>query len=427
MATPVYRPTYHATIPADAKYITKNGKRYAKFRLPKTGELVTGEVMGIGKDGKSKARIQQKFYVARIRRNGKTVRVSTGVEDKEAALAIRQKLQRDAEQGRAGIVDQYAEHRGTPLKRHLEDYQTHMEASGFSPAHIAESIALIERINLVCSFYYIEEFNAHALNRYLVQRIRDGRSYRTRNKDLQQMRAFVHWLMKVDRMEADPFRTCVLLNQAADPNPRIRRALSAQELTRLCEAAATGPVLQGIEPAERALIYATAATTGLRAKEMANLRVCDLSLDTDIPYISLPSAIAKARREATIPLHPAVATRLNDHVSSLPKSAYVFHLMTTEFRGGTGGKMRLTNRMIRSDLKRAGIPHHTPDGHVDFHALRTTFITHVCRQTDQFTAMRLVRHTKATTTAKHYDKVLLEQRAKVVAALPAPGESKANG
>jgi hypothetical protein len=36
--------------------------------------------------------------------------------------------------------------------------------------------------------------------------------------------------------------------------------------------------------------------------------------------------------------------------------------------------------------------------------------------------MKLARRTKATITAKHCDKVLLEQRAKVVGLLPAPSE-----
>ena len=89
------------------------------------------------------------------------------------------------------------------------------------------------------------------------------------------------------------------------------------------------------------------------------------------------------------------------------------------------GKMRLTNRMMRSDCKAAGIPYKGDDGFADFHALRTTFITNTCRLTDQFTAMKLARHTKATITARHYDKVLLSQRANVVAKmLPAPTAAK---
>jgi integrase len=415
----VFRPSYHSPIYEPATYSTKNGKRLVRFRLPKTGKYVTGEVLPSGK-----ARILSPLWYARIRRNGKSVRVPLGVADKESALAIRQQLQLKADQGRAGTIDPMAEHRGTPLSDHLADYRMHQEASGFCPDHIKESQAMIVRICRTCSWQYIEEIGAPPFNQYLAALIRKGRSFRTRNKHLQTMRAFIHWMQKQERMEADPFRNFNLLNAEADPNRRERRALTADELTRLCEAATVGPVVQGITGPERALIYAVAVTSGLRARELGMLKVRDLVLDADIPFIALPSAIAKSRREANLPLHPAVATRLDDFTAASRPNDLVFSLITEEQTGGKGGKMRLTNRMIRSDFKRAGIEGKNAHGHVDFHALRTTFITNTCRLTDQFTAMKLARHTKATITARHYDKVLMSQRANVVAMLPAPGESR---
>jgi len=84
------------------------------------------------------------------------------------------------------------------------------------------------------------------------------------------------------------------------------------------------------------------------------------------------------------------------------------------------GLVEATAKMMKADCKAAGIPHKNEHGIADFHALRTTFITNTCRLTDQFTAMRLIRHTKAAVTARHYDKVLLSQRAKVVEQLQLP-------
>ena len=71
--------------------------------------------------------------------------------------------------------------------------------------------------------------------------------------------------------------------------------------------------------------------------------------------------------------------------------------------------------MVKTDCKPVGVVFYDQIGVADFHALRTTFITNTCRLTDQFTEMKLARHTKATITARHYDKVLLANRSSVVA------------
>jgi integrase len=406
----VYKPTYHSPVYEPARYFTKKGVKYVRFRKPRSGEFVTGELLPNGK-----AKVEQDYYAARI--NGK--RVCLKLKDKFAAEQKAAKMALMEEHQQAGCVDKYAEHRAIPLLDHLKQYETALESDGCCAEHIGETIRLIERTLLACSFKYIEEFNAHSMNSHLVGLIRKGKSFRTRNKTLQHMRAFIHWLQNNDRMgDADPFRKLKMLNQEADPNKRLRRALSAEELTLLTAAAEAGPVVQGITGPERALIYATAVTTGLRAKELASLKVRDLHLDEELPYIVLPPSVAKARREDVLPIHPTVATKLEEWVQG--RTGLVFNLMTEHQTGGTGGKMRLTGRMIRSDLKRAKVPYKTEDGFADLHALRTTFITNVCRLTDQFTAMKLARHTKATVTARHYDKVQLSHRGKVTAMLAAP-------
>jgi integrase len=306
----------------------------------------------------------------------------------------------------------------------IKDYEDRWDILlSYTPEWIGESIGCIRRTMKALFWQYTEHFHPAQLNRYLALLIKQGRSYRTRNKYLQQMKAFVHWLQHNNLLDGpDPFRTIKALNQEVDPNRRIRRALTADEATKLCEAATVGPIVQGIVGKERALLYAFAITTGLRAKEIALLEVRDLVFDADLPYVVLPAGIAKARREDVLPIHPSVATRLEDWVATYCKNDLVFHLMTEQQTGGTGGKLRLTNRLMQADCKASGVPYKTMDGYADFHALRTTFCTNVCRLTDQFTAMKLARHTKASITARHYDKVLISARAKVVAALPAPSQ-----
>jgi integrase len=401
----IFRPTYHARIPDSATYYTKKGKQWAKFYRTKSGTPVSGEVVAPGR-----ARVRSPYYYARITKNGKSVRVPLKVTDRKSALQLWTKLQLAADHQRAGVIDRFGEHRATPLTTHLEEYRQHQQSCGYSAEHVLETYRLLTKICRTCGWNFIEEFSLPAFNRYLLRIIRDGKSFRTRNKALESLRAFVHWLIDNERLEIDPFRTIKALNEDADPNRRIRRALSSEELSALFHAAEIGPVVQGITGRERTLIYSVCATTGLRAKETASLRVQDLVFD-EIPYIVLPPTFTKNRQEAVLPLHPTLAAKLQQFVVGREGNEPLFNLRTT------AGKMRLTYDMMRKDTEAAGIDYKNDQGYADFHALRTSFISATCRLTDQFTVMKLARHSKTTTTAKHYDRVQLAHRAQVVAQL----------
>lgn len=238
----IYRPTYHTAVPADAKRFTKGGQEYAKFRLARTGELVTGLIMPSGK-----ARIESPYWTARIRKNGKSVRVALGVKDKEAAMQLRAKLQLEADQQRAGTVDPYAKHRAKPLLQHLDDYEQHLESKGRCQKHISETIRTIRSVLTACRFRHPSDFNQEDLDRHLVALIKKGRSYRTRNMAMKSLRAMVTWMIRCHRLESDPFTMCESLNVAADPaRRRKRRALSPADLGALIAAAEQGKVIRGV-------------------------------------------------------------------------------------------------------------------------------------------------------------------------------------
>lgn len=398
----IFRPTYHSPIYEPVTYFEKNGKQMAKFRLLKSGKLVTGEVIN------GKAKIASPQWYARLRKNGKVVRVPLHVEDKAAAEQLAAQLQKRNEHQRAGLIDPLAEHRGIPLSDHLLDYRSHMEASGFSKEHVIGSIRRVERVLQACSFKYIEEFRTPPMNRYLTGLIKDGMSYRSRNRALITVNAFIHWMQKNERMETEPFRSINMLSEQTDPKRRVRRALTSEEVVALILAAEKGQPVQCVEGPERAILYALAVTSGLRATECAKLQIRDLNLTAEIPYLVLPAIIAKAKREDVIPLHPIVAGKLADFINGRNLNAYVFNLISE------GGVRRQVYLMMKTDCEAAGIPTKNEYGHADFHALRTTYITNVCRLTDQFTAMKLARHTTPSITAKHYDKVQLDGKAKTV-------------
>ncbi len=76
--------------------------------------------------------------------------------------------------------------------------------------------------------------------------------------------------------------------------------------------------------------------------------------------------------------------------------------------------------MLRTDLEAAGIVHAGDDGErVDFHALRTTFVTQLARSgVSLVDAQKLARHSTPTLTAKNYTRLTLHDLAGAVSKLP---------
>ena len=90
---------------------------------------------------------------------------------------------------------------------------------------------------------------------------------------------------------------------------------------------------------------------------------------------------------------------------------------------GTWAARRCANtaRMLRSDLKRAGIPYHDDKGRVaDFHALRHTFITQLARSgVHPAKAKALARHSTITLTMDVYSHVETDELRGALDMLPA--------
>lgn len=446
----VFQPSYHVPIPPGAKVVERSGRRYARFKT-KAGRTVEGLIL----PGGAKCRVQTPGYYARIRHpDGRIRRVALDVTDQEAARQLRTQLQLQADQERAGIVDPYDRHRRTPLigsmnelpKRrhersrhgriirpasdlarcdldeaiagsHLADYALHLRAGGRTERHIQEVTRTIRRVAIACKFEFMVDLDSGLLDRYLAGVIEIGRSRRTRNAALKSLRAMTSWLVRTDRLQRDPLRTLSTINEEGDPRSRRRRALTAQEFELLIKAAEGGgdQTTDGVSGAQRGILFLTAAWTGLRRKELGDLLLSHLSLEGEPPFVHIPAASTKARRDdQPIPLHPYVAKKLVAwaKVRRRAGQANVFDLKTRS------GQLRKTSKMMRLDCEAAGIPYVGDLGTADFHSHRLAFITRLCRSCSDFsTIVSLSRHRDPKLTAKTYDRVRLENRVAAIAAM----------
>src|SRR5262249_4639070 len=159
------------------------------------------------------------------------------------------------------------------------------------------------------------------------------------------------WLELSNRIDEAPrgIRALRPYNQDVDRR-RVRRALTAEELARLQEAAERGPeritrregrggkVLARISGPERAMLSRVAWETGFRANELRSLMPESFMLDGASPAVVVAAAFSKRRREDRLPIRREIAGRLGVFLAGRPRTEPAFPLPVA------------AGRMLRFDL-----------------------------------------------------------------------------
>jgi hypothetical protein len=177
----------------------------------------------VGKDGRGRLLIESPFYVAKYRDGAGLVQTAaTGCRDETAARRVPGDLERKAELLRSNVMTAAEAatgvHQGRPFGEHLDAYLLHLEAAGASPKHRYEVRRQLNRLDAECRFGRLADLDAGAVERWLVHRLAEGMSARTRNTHFTAALAFVNWCIR-DGRRADR-----QANEEADRR-RARRAL----------------------------------------------------------------------------------------------------------------------------------------------------------------------------------------------------------
>jgi integrase/recombinase XerC len=215
----------------------------------------------------------------------------------------------------------------------------------------------------------------------------------TRDLYTQQLKAFTRWCFRNDLLGRDPL--VGIAKHAPIPTFK-RRALTLSEIRGLLAATTD----------RRALIYKLALLTGMRRGELDSLTVG--SVDWEGQKVHLEARHAKNRKAADFPLPKTFLDEL-----------YAFSA------GRRLNEKLLVNvspsksaRTLHRDLNRAGIPIETPEGRVDFHSLRATFLTLINDLgEDAKTVQALGRHADPRLTFDKYVKQKEERLRGVVTRL----------
>ncbi|MDE0206371.1 MAG: tyrosine-type recombinase/integrase [Candidatus Tectomicrobia bacterium] len=292
-------------------------------------------------------------------------------------------------------------HRGDPFDGIVSDYlawgatQGGLNGGPWSAVHAAQKRVRLGywKENLGLEFVADLRGKLPAAEACL-RELKEGRTNKTLNGYIDALKSLSTWCVDRDYLEDNPFRKLRFL----DARPQVeRRALTTEEAARLLAAA----------PSDRRILYETALLSGLRANECRHLTL--RHLDRKNGGIWLEAEWSKGRRDCLQPLPGWFLDRLHDYGSE--------NIASTLYEKHRGDRRHVpaeplfyvphhTARSIGIDLKAAGIDKSTPEGKIDFHALRTTFSTLLddVGATEK-TKEVLLRHAPATLAHKRYVKV----------------------
>ena len=347
--------------------------------------------------------ISSRIWRARLKLNGdvKARDISLNCADKQTAEQKLRDSIRDQERESVGLLAPSAQRKTfeSPLAELVGGYVADLKALGRSTDHIRHVDKRLLRLIRECKWQNLREVTADSFLRW---RAEQTQAPKTINEYQAALSALFTWLRKQNRVAANPFEIVSKVDTRGKESFH-RRALNDDEAKRLL----AGP---------RMLLYLLAMHTGLRRGEINALHGGDFHLDTANPYWVLPAAFVKNRKEQPRPLHPELVAELQKlkTAGKLKPEDSVFPQRVPPMK------------VVRADLKAAGIPLKDERGYlVDFHALRTTYITRLQRAgVSPREAMELARHSDMRLTMKNYTDVAQLPLAATVRKLPSIGDSQ---
>ncbi len=412
----------------------------------------TWTTRGKDKKGKPKKTVHKspRYHIS-FKDHNETLRRIAAYTDRSASEALGRKLQRlvayrsvheplDADLGKWvddlttelrdklvewDILDKRTTKATRPLTEHIEAWYDSIIAKGRTDKHATHVRHQVERIIRECGFTRYTDIDALTIEQFFVdQKLRAE----NRNHHVKAVRHFCGWMVKHKRAAGSPVMDLETVNAEADRQYE-RRSLTADELQWLIMATESGSVYQTTTGTERAMIYAVAVCTGLRANEIRTLARAAFDLDSKQPTVTVDAKNSKHRRKDVLPLTPELVGRLDRHLAAKLPNARAFNVPAK------------TAKMLRRDIDAArqrwieesNVPanrkkridsdflaYRDARGKVcDFHSLRMTFITNLARGgVHPKVAQTLARHSSIELTMNTYTQIGEDERREGIAALP---------
>lgn len=280
--------------------------------------------------------------------------------------------------------------RARPAAVHVDDYEAHLKAKGVSDNHVAYTIADIRKCLDFTGVTHASGITAPMISRW-VNTLRAGDdSHSTINRRVKSVQAWLRWLREHTGIAYTLNKFPRLPTKGKET--RHRRALTSGESALLLATA----------PAERKELYRFAMLTGARHTQASALAVKDLNFSQKTVNLK-----PKGKdRTHIVPMHAALIGPLRKLCEGRGRDDLIFP--------GIPSKDRAAG-LVRADCKAAGID----TTHVDFHALRHTFITRLAEaNVHPKVLQQLAGHASLETTLGFYVHFRRDDEHSAVALLP---------
>jgi integrase len=314
---------------------------------------------------------KSKYVILYTDENGRR-RKKTGATDKSVTQRIARELENRSALRREGLIDpaaeRFATQERTPIRRHLDDFVSTLEARQRHPKHVRSTRTYVERIISQTRSEKLSDLSPSVVT-IALSRIAEEEELSARgvNAHATAIKAFARWAWRDGRIRSYELATIGRLNEEADRR-YVRRPLTDAELRTLIRTTRTAPEWRGISGVDRSWFYTIGAMTGFRRSELGALRPDDFALDGPAPMVCLGGEFTKNGKPAEQPLPLAPAADLRSWLADKAPGMPVFALPEK------------TGQMLHADLRRCGIEPVDPDGRVvDTHSLRHGYITALAR------------------------------------------------
>jgi site-specific recombinase XerD len=275
----------------------------------------------------------------------------------------------------------------------LARFEKYLVRLGFAPATVVNYLADMRGVarwcvesGQGCSLLNLTADDVRAYCRHL--RVRKELSPATVNRHLQAIRKFCDFARQANLMESNP---------AADVRPmRVpptsRKALDADEIARLLEAAQAGrPSLVKRDCAIIQLLL----QTGIKVGELVGLQLADIELTDSRGTLTVKGNGGNNHRR--IPLNALACQALQEYLRVRPPSPGVKHLFLSQ--EGNSISARTVQRLINVYTRAADLTG------VSAHTLRYTFATSMLEEIgDVATVANLLGHRSVETTLRYISK-----------------------
>ena len=373
-------------------------------------------------DGK-KVKVPSKRYYGKFKdSNGVWQRVCL-FTDKASSVFELEKRARQAQQVQSGMIEADTSNGlETPLDEHLEAYAKEVKERSQKSASTwcDEKRIKIKKILHQAGVFMPKDVTKDKIKDALGKLAKKNEwSKRTWNQYLIAIKGFFSWMVLENRL---PFNPVLALKAQAVKDAdcrRLRRTFTQAEAGALVQYLYASKDQRKVvnPPKIRALLYALAFQTGLRAKELMSLTPSNFDLEN--AELAIHGRETKNGVSEIIPLPPGLVAMAGTILAEKKNPTNLFK--GVYFRGQAGKRLKLDMEHARlhyiesapTQAERTAREQsdflqweNARGEYLDFHSFRSSFITKLVEGGATIKQVQLLaRHKDAETTLKHYIKI----------------------